>query len=235
MNQNRFTFWYFTVSFVFILLENLNFTYPAFAVKALIIPSLMVFYHFSVRRFYTSFHRLILLGLFFSWLGDIFLQMSNPEFPSQFAGEKFFIAGLVSFLITHLIYIVAFILPKGKNTLFGARIYQTLLVILYGAIMLYYLYRSLGDMKIPVITYTVIILLMLLAALNRYGKVNGLSYILVVLGAILFVASDSLIAVTKFHTKIDFGGVIIMITYVAAQYLIVLGCLRQDIILSQNE
>jgi len=84
-------------------------------------------------------------------------------------------------------------------------------------------------MKVPVILYMVIILLMLLSALNRYGKVNGLSYILVVIGAMLFVISDSLIAITKFHMNINFGGIVIMITYVAGQYLIALGCLRQNI------
>jgi len=78
-------------------------------------------------------------------------------------------------------------------------------------------------------------LLMLLSALNRYGKVNGLSYILVVIGAMLFVISDSLIAVNKFHMKINFAGVMIMITYVTAQYLIVLGCIRQNILSAKNE
>jgi uncharacterized membrane protein YhhN len=176
-----------------------------------------------------------MLGLFFSWLGDIILQLGDTEFAIKNSIDYLFIGGLASFLITQLIYMIAFSLPKGKNIMFTTRVYQIILVILYGAIMLYFLYRSLGDMKVPVIAYTVIILLMLLSALNRYGKVNGLSYILVVIGAMLFVISDSLIAVNKFHMKINFAGVMIMITYVTAQYLIVLGCIRQNILSTKNE
>jgi uncharacterized membrane protein YhhN len=235
MNQKRFTLWYFAVTAVFIILENLDFIYPSLIIKALIIPSLMVFYHISVRGKYDLFHRLIMTGLFFSWLGDVSLQLSDKNFPVKFSHDLFFIAGLGSFLITHLIYFIGFSLPKGKNPVLSTRFYQFLLVILYGVIMLYYLYRSLGDMKVPVIAYTVIILLMLLSALNRFGKVNGLSYILVVIGALLFVISDSLIAINKFHMKINFAGIMIMVTYATAQFLIVLGCIRQNILSSKKD
>ncbi|MCB8998873.1 MAG: lysoplasmalogenase [Bacteroidales bacterium] len=229
MNQKHYTLWYFSVAIIFIILENLNLGLSAFIAKALIIPSLMVFYHKQLEGNYSYFHRLIMSGLFFSWIGDLCLKLGDfPGFP--LSSDILFLAGLGSFLFTHIIYFLAFTIAKGKNTIFSKRLYQLILVLLYGSIMLYYLYRSLGDMKVPVIAYTSIILLMLLAALNRYGKVNGLSYILVVIGALLFVFSDSLIAITKFQMKISFAGVIIMLTYVLAQYLIVLGCIRQSVI-----
>jgi uncharacterized membrane protein YhhN len=205
MNQNRFSLWYFAVAITFIVLENLHFVLPALIAKAFIIPSLMVFYHFSVKGKYGLFHRLIMIGLFFSWLGDVILQLADDTLTLQVSPDLLFVGGLGSFLITQLIYLIAFSLPGGKNSVFTSRIYQTLLVVMYGCIILYFLYRSLGDMRVPVIGYTVIILLMLLAALNRYCKVNGLSYILVVIGAILFVISDSLIAINKFHMKINFA------------------------------
>jgi uncharacterized membrane protein YhhN len=86
----------------------------------------------------------------------------------------------------------------------------------------------LGDFRIPVIVYAVVILSMLAAALNRYGKVNGLSFMLVSLGALLFVASDSMIAINKFYEKFDFARILIMATYLLGQYLIATGSLRQD-------
>ncbi len=235
MNQNRFTLWYFLISIVFIVLENTHVAIPALIAKGLIIPSLMVFYHFEVRGNYGLFHRIIMTGLFFSWVGDVSLQLADGNLPFHFSGDKLFIVGLAAFLITQLIYFVAFILPKGKNLIFSSRLYQTILVLLFGTVMMYFLYRKLGDMRIPVIAYMVIILMMLLSALNRYGKVNGLSYILVVFGAILFVISDSLIAINRFQMKIDFAGILIMITYVTAQYLIILGCIRQNIISQKAE
>jgi uncharacterized membrane protein YhhN len=230
MNQKNFSLWYFAVAIIFIVLENLHFGIPALIAKALIIPSLMVFYHFNVKGKYDLFHRLIMTGLFFSWLGDVTLQFANNDVPTAISPDLLFMGGLGSFLITQLIFLVSFSLPKGKNLIFSGKIYQAFLVVLFGAIMLYFLYRSLGDMKVPVISYMVIILLMLLAALNRSGKVNGLSYILVVIGALLFVISDSMIAINKFHMKFNFAGVMIMITYVIAQYLIAIGCIRQNII-----
>ena len=216
MNQNRFTLWYFSIAVVFIVLENLNFVFPSLVFKALIIPSLMIFYHFLFRGMYDLFHRMIMTGLFFSWVGDVILELTDKPFMASVSPDLLFIGGLLSFLFTHLIFMVSFSLSKGKPVFFTIKFYQLVLVLLYGAVMLYYLYRGLGDMKIPVIVYTAIILLMLLSALNRYGKVNGLSYILVVIGALLFVISDSLIAVNKFHMKIDFAGILIMISYVAA-------------------
>jgi len=234
MNQNRFALCYFAVAILCIILERLHLVLPALIAKALIIPLLMVFYHMTVRGKYDLFHRLIMAGLFFSWLGDVSLQFANGDIPLPFSPDVYFIGGLASFLLTQLIYFVSFSLLKGKNSIFSTRIYQTLLVVLYAFIMLYYLYRSLGNMKVPVIIYTVIILLMLLSALNRYGKVNGLSYILVVIGALLLVISGSLVAITKFHMKINFAGIVIMITYVSAQYLIALGCIRQNILTTKK-
>jgi len=233
MIQNRFTLWYFSIAVIFIVFENVHLVVPAMITKALIIPSLMIFYHYSVKGKYGLFHRLIMLGLFFSWLGDVNLQLANDNIMIPVSPNLLFIGGLGSFLLTQFIYFIAFSLPKGKNLIFSSRIYQTFLVILFGSVMLYYLYRSLGNMKVPVISYMVIILLMLLSALNRNGKVNGLSYILVVIGALLFVISDSLVAINKFHMKIDFAGVLVMITYVTAQYLIALGCIRQNILIQR--
>lgn len=235
MNQYRFALWYFAVSITFIILENTHFALAALIAKALIIPSLMLFYHFSVKGNYGIFHKIIMLGLLFSWFGDVSLQLGEANLHFNLNPDLLFVVGLATFLITQLIYFIGFSLPKGKNLIFSTRIYQTILVVFYGGIMMYYLYRSLGDMKVPVIAYMVIILLMLLSALNRYGKVNGLSYILVTLGAILFVISDSLIAITRFHMEINFAGVLIMITYVTAQYLIVLGCIRQNIIVQKSD
>jgi uncharacterized membrane protein YhhN len=228
MNRNRITILYFAVSLVFMILENLNFPVPSILAKALIIPSLMLLFHNEIEGKYTLFSRLILTGLFFSWLGDVLLQIPDLNQYIKVSPDLLFIGGLGSFLITHLLYFIAFILPKGRNSMFSSRFHMLVFVILYGAVMIYYLFDSLGEMKVPVFAYTMVILLMLIAALNRQGKVNLKSYNLVAIGASLFVLSDSLIAVNKFHSSFQFAGVFIMVTYVAAQYLIVTGCLNQD-------
>ena len=89
------------------------------------------------------------------------------------------------------------------------------------------LYNDLGAMRIPVILYAVVILSMLGAAINRLGKVNKSSYYLVLAGAILFLISDSAIAINKFTYKFEFSSIVIMLTYVTGQFLIITGFIRQ--------
>lgn len=233
MKHSTFTLFYFSVAILFIILEKFFHSfYPEVVVKALIIPLLMLYYHSEIKHKYTLFHHLMMFGLFFSWLGDILLQLSNGKLELQIQPDDFFMLGLGAFLITQLFYILAFSMPKGKNAIFTTRIYQLVLVIGYGGLLLWLLYNKLvtpeGNYRLSVILYTVIILAMLAAALNRYRKVNGLSYILVVIGALLFVASDSMIAVNRFIERFDFARILITASYVTAQYLIVLGSIKQD-------
>jgi len=233
MKQSSFTIFYFSIGILFIILEKfLNSFYPEIIVKALIIPVIMVYYHTVVKGRYNAFHWLMMSGFFFSWLGDIFLQLSNGKMQFTIPDERFFMLGLFAFLLTHVFYFIAFSLPRGKNTIFTTRIYQLLMVIGYGLLLMWLLYNKLVtpeiNFRLPVILYTIVILSMLVAALNRYGKVNGVSYMLVVIGALLFVASNSMIAISRFLEKFDFARILIMTTYITAQYLIAAGCLKQD-------
>jgi uncharacterized membrane protein YhhN len=91
----------------------------------------------------------------------------------------------------------------------------------------YYLYNDLAEMRLPVILYSIIILTMLAGAINRLEKVNRTSYYLILTGAILFVLSDSSIAINKFGHHFELSGTVIMSTYVIAQFLIILGYIRQ--------
>jgi uncharacterized membrane protein YhhN len=230
MKQTTFTLYFFAIGILFIILEQLDSFYPALLVKGMIIPALMFYYHSQIRKSYTAFHRLVMTGLFFSWLGDILLQFSNEKVEFYFSAETYFLFGLSSFLLTQVFYTLAFLKPKGQNTLFNKRIYQLFLVLGYGGLLMWFLYNRIDqEYKLPVVLYAVVIHTMLITALNRYGKVNGVSFMLVVFGALFFVLSDSMIAVNRFHHKFEFARIFIMVSYVVAQYLIAIGCLRQDL------
>jgi len=64
-------------------------------------------------------------------------------------------------------------------------------------------------------------------ALNRSGRVADISFKLVFVGSLLFLLSDSMIAFNKFHSDIPLAGFLIMITYIAAQYLIMRGLILE--------
>jgi uncharacterized membrane protein YhhN len=82
-------------------------------------------------------------------------------------------------------------------------------------------------LKIAVFVYMVALLGMSAMALNRYKTVSKASFNLVFYGSVLFVISDSLIAIDKFLTPIPNDRIFIMSTYIAAQYLIMRGILKQ--------
>ena len=170
-----------------------------------------------------SFGYLILVGLIFSLGGDVFLI---------FEGEAsiYFILGLGSFLIAHVVYIAAF----TKTYLVNHEIkflqkygWAMLLVVAYGWFFFNAIKDFLGSMIGPVLVYTMVISLMLLIALNRFRKVSTASFLWIAAGAFFFVASDSLLAWNKFVRELDHSHLLIMLTYGLAQYGITRGALRQ--------
>jgi uncharacterized membrane protein YhhN len=220
MNFRTHSILYFGTGIAFIAFETIGAIWIGIAVKSLIIPLLIWLYLRFIKGHGKRFHGLIITALVFSWIGDLTLQLTQFK-------ESFFLAGLGSFLITQLIYMVAFIISPGKNTLFFRKIYLMVPVVLYGWGILWLLSDGLGEMKLPVTVYTVVILGMLLAAINREEKVNGQSFRLVLAGAIMFVLSDSMIAINKFAQPFELARMAIMSSYITAQYMIALGCARQ--------
>ena len=84
------------------------------------------------------------------------------------------------------------------------------------------LFPHLGDMLTPVAAYLFIILVMGISA--ALGAAN---HALVIAGALLFILSDSLIAMNRFLTPVPLSGFLIMMTYYLAQFSITFGSLKQ--------
>jgi uncharacterized membrane protein YhhN len=84
------------------------------------------------------------------------------------------------------------------------------------------------NMQIPVIIYGVIIAVMLLTAIHSINNksLKRLSKNYFIPGAILFVASDSILALNKFSVSIMYGEVIIMVTYAAAVFMLSMGVIK---------
>ena len=210
---------YFITGILCIILQDKASFWPGFIAKSLIIPMLMILFIANTNSFGKRLNVLIFAGLFFSWAGDVTLEFtgSNPVF---------FILGLVSFLLAHVMYLTAFFSTRGKNYI-PDKWYVMIPVIIYGVVLLAYLYPFLFEMRLPVVIYTAVIITMLTGAINRKKKVDSDSYYLVLAGAILFLVSDSALAVNKFRYQFEPAGIIIMVTYIAAQYLIVTGLIFQ--------
>jgi uncharacterized membrane protein YhhN len=186
--------------------------------KPLILPILMLIVTFS-ENFPTK--KILLTALLFSWIGDIILLFSDK-------GELYFIFGLVSFLASHLVYIVLFnkqqtTRENDKKVQFWLGIF---LILGYFTFMIFTLFPKLGPLKIPVLVYAIVITTMLFFAFKGSLKWSIPANKYIFIGAIVFVSSDSVLAFNKFYTPIEHASFYIMATYCLAQYLIVKGILK---------
>lgn len=145
---------------------------------------------------------LLIAGFVFSIVGDIFLLDK----------EKNFSKGLLAFLIAHLFFIAAFNL--GVNKYCGGILFP---VLLFDFFILKKLLPKLERYKLPVISYLVVISVMLYSAINSDRQAGELSIISI--GAILFIFSDSVLALNKFNKKIKFAEPLILFAYFVAQML----------------
>ena len=207
------------IGFSAIYLLIILFDYPAIAwyLKPLLIPFLL-FTVYAFEDFATK--KILLIALSLSWIGDIILLFTDK-------GELYFIFGLVAFLLSHIVYIVLFSkqLKTETNTNNLLYIFGIGVIIAYLALMFFLLLPYLGDLRIPVSIYAIVISTMLLFALKGSFNWSKPGNIYILMGAILFVSSDSILAFNKFYKPILLDSFLIMSTYIVAQYLIVKGIL----------
>lgn len=215
------------IVYVFLLLVILelvavaaNISCLQLVVKPLLIPALFVL--LAVSKTALPGKQLLLYGLVFSWLGDVLLMFEDRH-------VLFFIFGLVSFLTTHVFYILYFLQIKSqKSSWLKKRPILIALVLAYGVTLVWQLFPYLGDLAIPVIIYAAVICTMLLCCLHIVLKVNKKAAGFYLIGATAFVISDSLLAINKFYQPFALAGLFIMLTYCAAQFFIIRGFIEQD-------
>lgn len=165
----------------------------------------MLLYFVSVK----TRNKWYVAAMFFSFLGDVLLLDKN----------NMFLYGIAAFLITQLLYvfIIAKEMPQSGWKTKGLAILPFLIFFIS---LISILKDGLGDFLIPVIIYGV--------AISIFGFVSLLNYLLkkdqasktLLGGAVLFILSDSMIALHKFYEPRTIYPVAIMMTYIIAQYLI---------------
>ncbi|MCP4444220.1 MAG: lysoplasmalogenase [Myxococcales bacterium] len=133
---------------------------------------------------------LIVVGLVFGAAGDVALMSK---------AKTWFLVGLVSFLIGHVAYLLAFArLGTAEDWLTP----WSLLPIVAALVVLKYLWKHLGSMRVPVLAYMVAIVLMVIAAIavaiGRAPLLETEAIRFLLIGALLFFASDVAVAKARF-------------------------------------
>lgn len=153
----------------------------------------------------------IVAGLLLSFVGDLALV------PRE---RRWFLGGLVAFLLAHVAYTVAFL---GEAAL-SSPPWGVLAVILTASLATYLHFRPyLGTMHGPVVAYIVVISVMLAAAWSLAATRPDVFGWQVAAGATLFYLSDLAVARRRFTPGAGFATRAIGLpTYYAAQFLLAL-------------
>ena len=176
--------------------------------KPLLMPLLLAFFVSSLDGLHHHLAKWVKWALVCSWVGDVLLM---PD------GDLFFVLGLLAFLGAQICYILGF-----RSSALGPLRSRPWLVLPYAGyvlLLLYLLLPDVGGLALPVTVYAVALVTMAILA-TGVSPTTGV-------GALLFVASDSLLALTEFTDRLPVAAESwIMPTYLVGQLLIVLGVLQ---------
>jgi uncharacterized membrane protein YhhN len=151
----------------------------------------------------------VIAGLLCSIAGDVFLMLPSDQF----------IAGLASFLVAHLLYIVAFSYRRRFRPLSWSMVPFAL----YGIVIFAILSPHLGEMKVPVLAYVVVILVMGWRAYEGWAQTGQGAALVAFFGALLFIVSDSVLGINRFRGHFEIARALNLSTYFTAQWLIALS------------
>ncbi len=160
----------------------------------------------GIRRSPLFYGFCVLLGLLFSLIGDILLML-----PSDL-----FIQGLVSFLIAHLFYILAF----SKGLSLRLKNLSWLPFLFFGILIYGFMLPSLKEMTVPVLVYMLVILIMGWRAYERWSQRKTREAMSALIGAILFIVSDTALGINRFRLPFELSTLVVLGTYFPAQWFI---------------
>ena len=194
--------------------------------KPLLMIFLSIFFYLATRHKSTTFSKFILAGFIFSIAGDTFLMFVENDTGKQ----SFFLYGLASFLITHICYLLAFLkYPSSIKGFVEERKWLLFFFLLFLGANTAFLWPDLPQaMKIPVVVYSTFIILMTVACLNTKNFLSQKTFLLLFIGVLFFVCSDSVISFNKFKSPLTYARLIIMPLYLLGQYLIALGAIQAN-------
>lgn len=201
-----------------LIAEGVNSQWLIWATKPLLMPLLCAWLLAQPRTHATRFRLFYAIGLFFSFGGDVLLMLAK--------NELLFILGLVSFLFTHLCYTYANTgtLKELKSGFLFSNAWAALPLFAFWIVLMALLWPGIpGSLKVPVGLYSLVITVMCLSALNLNKHIPSAIFYSLFGGAILFLLSDSLIAIAKFRLQTESSAMrlAIMSTYILGQFLII--------------
>ena len=195
----------------FILVEMIS--------KGLFLPSLMMYLYVQDNVSNKPGKNLVMIGLFGSFLGDVFLL-----------SKSLFIPGMVAFMSTHIVNIIFFSKIYGLKQPKSLLLKMATLILVGFCVFIYFqLSTAIGPLIYPILVYMVLICAAALMAVHMSNNkgTNIIANNFWIPGMLFFIASDTVLAFNMFdwsiNDPIENIGLVIMITYGLAQFLLVKG------------
>jgi uncharacterized membrane protein YhhN len=145
-------------------------------------------------------------ALIFSAAGDAALALEPPSF----------VAGMALFGIAHILYLAAFAARIGRDGFNRARPAFAAFILAASIAMLFWFLPDMGALTVPGLLYQAIITAMVVAAVLSRAP------ILARLGAVIFMLSDTLIALGLYKEMAVVPGSV-WVLYAAAQFMLAKG------------
>ena len=159
---------------------------------------------------FLRYYYFLLVGLLLCLGGDVFLAL-----PQQ----KAFLLGLISFLLGHVFYVIGFFQAAMLSgwTWGGAAV-----CLIFGGLIYRWLYPHLGEMKIPVLLYIIVISAMVVGACGVMGtrELALPGRTLVFVGALSFYFSDIFVARDRFLKNQFVNRLVGLPLYYLGQFLL---------------
>lgn len=218
MNKRSWIFLVILVLAVNIIGRILNDQWIDYVSKPLIVILLAAYFFSQTNAVSSRIKKWVAAALFFSWAGDILLMFERNN-------EVFFIPGLCAFLVAHIFYIIFFHQVRVKEQV-RSNVWLLVIVVIYYAALISFLSPYLGALKLPVRIYGIVISFMLMLAMHMLFIKNKIAGKWMMAGALLFIISDSALAINKFYQAFELADILVILTYGLAQLFIVEGASR---------
>lgn len=183
-----------------------------------IVKPFCLFFLFLATVFATPTHSLLYLGVLLGMVGDIFLISIKP---------RFFIPGMISFFIGHLLYLSEILFILGVSQYLPWWFYLVSGLFLLASVLAFYkLSFNIAKHKvIAVLGNLYLALLVLVSIVFLVAQINipGRFYYLGIIGGVSFLLSDLILTQATFIKDFKRRDFYIMTFYLIGQVLIVLG------------
>jgi uncharacterized membrane protein YhhN len=223
--KSFFTKWGLTISLIVISIHLVSrflgeeFILVEMISKGLFLPSLMMYLYVQDNVSNKPGKNLVMIGLFGSFLGDVFLL-----------SKSLFIPGMVAFMSTHIVNIIFFSKIYGLKQPKSLLLKMATLILVGFCVFIYFqLKTAIGPLIYPILVYMVLICAAALMAVHMSNNkgTNIIANNFWIPGMLFFIASDTVLAFNMFdwsiNDPIENIGLVIMITYGLAQFLLVKG------------